>query len=273
MPQQPTQQAVHIDAILTSISVGYVQSLTAFIAPLVFPIVPVEKQTDKYFIYTKADWFRDEAKLRAGGTESAGSGYGLSTATYSCDVFALHKDVDDQTRKNSDSPLSPDEDATRFVTQRCLLRREIQFVTDYMAGSIWDTTKTGMTDFPKWSDYAASDPVDDIELGKETILQNTGYKPNRLVLGYKTFRKLKHHPDVVDRFKYVSSESITEAMLAQLFGVEKVLVAMAIKNTAAEGATASFAFVAGADDALLCYASPNPGLLAPSAGYIFSGAA
>ena len=185
-------------------------------------------------------------------------------------MFALHKDVDDQTRANADDPLSPDSDATRFVTQRLLLRREIQFVADYMVTGVWDTDKTGTTNFTKWSDYAASDPIEDIELGKETILQNTGYMPNRLVLGYKTFRRLKHHPDVVDRFKYTSPDSITEEMLARLFEVEQVVVMRAVKNTAAEGATAVMAFVTGVDDALLCYANPSPGLLAPSAGYIFS---
>jgi len=50
----------------------------------------------------------------------------------------------------------------------------------------------------------------------------------------------------------------------------KVLVAAAIKNTAAEGQTDSMAFAATATDALLTYANPNPGILQVSAGYIFT---
>ena len=42
-------------------------------------------------------------------------------------VYAFHKDVDDQTRANSDTPLAPDRDATTFITQRMLLRQEIQW--------------------------------------------------------------------------------------------------------------------------------------------------
>ena len=78
---QPTANDVHIDAILTNISVAYIQDQNAFVASKVFPTIPVEKQSDKYFVYTKGDWFRDEAQLRAPATESAGSGYNLTTAT------------------------------------------------------------------------------------------------------------------------------------------------------------------------------------------------
>ncbi|NBR70500.1 MAG: hypothetical protein EBT75_00125 [Proteobacteria bacterium] len=81
MPQ-PTSSQVHVDAILTNISVAYMQQQANFIASRVFPIVPVSKQSDKFFTYTKNDWFRDEAQRRADATESAGGGYGLSTDTY-----------------------------------------------------------------------------------------------------------------------------------------------------------------------------------------------
>lgn len=269
MPQ-PTSTQVHTDAILTNISTAYAQNASNFIASKVFPIVPVEKQTDKYYTYTKNDWFRDEAKQRADATQSAGSGYGLSTASYSCDVFAFHKDIGYQARANADSPLNLERDATEFVTQRLMLRQEVQFQTDAFATGIWGTTVTGGSNFTKWSDYSGSDPITDVETGKATILTNTGFEPNTLVLGYNTFRYLKHHPDIVDRFKYTSAASITEDMLGQIFGVPRVLVAKAVKATNIEAETAVYAMAMTATSALLCYVNPNPGLLAPSAGYTFT---
>lgn len=271
---QPTQQNVHIDRILTNISVAYLQSQENFICNKVFPIVPVQKQSDKYFTYTKNDWFRDEAQLRPDATESAGSGYGLSTSTYSADVWALHKDVGDQTRANADQPLDMDRDATMFLTQRMLLRQEIQWAADYFTTSVWDTDITGVASSPSaseavyWSDYTNSDPIENVEAGKQTILSTTGYLPNTLVLGYGVFRKLKHHPDLVDRFKYTSSEVITEELLARFFDVERVLVAKAVKATNIEGETAAYSFTHG-NSAWLGYVAPNPGILTPSAGYQF----
>jgi hypothetical protein len=83
------------------------------------------------------------------------------------------------------------------------------------------------------------------------------------------FIKLQDHPDIVDRYKYTQSEVITEAMLARLFGVQKVLVAGGVKATNVEGETAAMSFIHG-KHALLTYVAPRPSLLTPSAGYIFS---
>ena len=268
MPQ-PTSSDVHVDAILTNISIAYLQNAANMIANRVFPSVPVEKQSDKYFTYTKGDWFRDEAQLRAPATESAGSGYSLSTATYSANVYAFHKDVDDQVRANADTPISPDRDATTFVTQRMLLRQEIDWNSSYFTTGVWDTDVVGGTNFTKWSNYTSSDPITDIETGKSTILSTTGFMPNTLVLGYDAFRQLKHHPEIVDRVKYTSSEVPGEATWARLFGVDRVLVAQAIKNAGAEGAADSFSLLHG-KNAALYYVAPTPGILTPSAGYQFA---
>lgn len=267
---QPTAQGVHaVDVPLTNISTAYIQSQDAFIASKVFPVVPVQKQTDKYYTYTKNDWFRDEAQLRADATESAGTGYGLSTGTYSCDVFAMHKDIGYQTRANADSQINLDRDATQLVTQRLLLKQEIQFVTDFFTTSVWGTDSTPSN---LWSDFTNSDPIEDVENGKEAILSVTGQMPNTFVLGYQVFRKLKNHPDIIDRIKYttgVTGNTVTEALLAQMFGVDRVLVARAIKATNNEGETAAYSFTHG-KNALLCHVAPSPGLLTPSAGYTFS---
>lgn len=269
MPQPSASQVHAVDVPLTNISTAYLQSQDNFVATKVFPIVPVEKKTDKYYTYTKADWFRDEAKPRADATESAGSGYGLSTAGYSCDVFALHKDIGYQTRANADPQLDLDADATRFLTTRMLLRQEIQWVADAFGTSIW---ATDLTPSSLWSDFTASDPIEDIETGKETILSNTGQEANTLVLGYSVYRKLKNHPDIIDRIKYtqgVTGKTVTPELLAQMFDVKRVLVAKAIKNSGIEGETASYSFTHG-KHALLCHVADSPGLLTPSAGYTFS---
>jgi hypothetical protein len=272
MPQ-PTQSQVHVDAILTNISVAYMQKADNFIADKVFPVVPVEKQSDKYFKYTKNDWLRDEAEVRTDGTESVGSGYNITTETYYTDVYAIHKDVGDQTRANADAPINVDREAAEFVTQRLLTRREIQFVSDFMAGGVWGNTASGVSsaspstgEFTQWNNYTNSDPIEDIEEAKAAILSVTGLSANTLVLGYDVFRQLKNHPDLVDRIKYTSSQTITEDMLARMFDIERVLVSKSIKATNAEGATEAYAFTTG-KSALLAHVAPSPGLLTPSAGY------
>ena len=62
---------------------------------------------------------------------------------------------------------------------------------------------------------------------------------------------------------------VTTEIMAQLFDVERVLVARAVKATNKEGATGVYAFTHG-KNALLCYSAPAPALMTPSAGYIFA---
>ena len=265
MPQ-PTSSQVHVDAILTNISVAYMQQADNFIATKVFPVVPVSKQSDKFFKYTKNDWFRDEAQRRADATESAGGGYNLATDSYQADVYAFHKDIGDQTRANADAPINVDREAAEFVTGRMLLKMETQFVSNFFTTSVWatDSTPTNL-----WSDYTSSDPIGDIETGKRTILSTTGYEPNTLVLGYDTFIQLKNHPDLIDRIKYTSSQVLSESLMASLFGVPRVMVAKSLKATNNEGGTEAYAFNYG-KNALLTYSAPSAGLLQPSGGYVMS---
>lgn len=261
MPQ-PTSTDVHVDAILTNISVAYMQESYAFVASRAFPQVSVNKQTDKYFTYDQADFFRDQVQRRADGTESAGTGYGLSTASYSCDVYALHKDIGDQTRANADAPLNPDMDATRFLTQQMLIRQEVEWAAAAFTTGVWGTDATPS---PLW-DAASSTPIADVETAKNTVLTNTGYVPNTVIMSYKVMSALMDNSDIIDRIKYTSQDSVSEELLARLFGVDRVMVMAGTYNTAQEGATASYSQI-GDKDVLVAYVAPSAGLMVPSAGY------
>lgn len=258
----PTSFDVHVDAILTNMSVAYMQEADAFVASRAFPQVQVQKQTDKYFVYDQADFFRDQVQRRADGTQSAGTGYSLSTATYAAEVYALHKDIGDQTRANADDPLDMDMDATRFLTQQMLIRQEVEWASTAFNTGIWQTDSTpGVL----W-DAANSTPIANVETAKNTVLTNTGYVPNTVIMSYKVFSALMDNADIVDRIKYTSVESVSEDLLARLFNVDRVLIMAGTYNTAANGATASYSQI-GDKDVLVCYTPANPGLMQPSAGY------
>lgn len=263
MPQ-PTQSQVHVDAILTQMSIAYMNEMDNFVASKVFPTISVNKQSDKYFTYSQADFYRDQAKVRADGTESAGSGYSLSTDTYSSSVWALHKDIGDQVRANSDTPLDPDMDATRFLTHQMMIRQERDWATNYFTTGVWGTDSTPST---LW-DATGSDPIGDIQTGINTVLSNTGYLPNTLVLSYNTYKTLRNHPDFVDRYKYTSADSITPELIGKVLDLPRVMVMKGVFNSAAEGASASYAQI-GDKDALLAYVAPSAGLMTASAGYNF----
>tara|TARA_Y100000004_G_C8941956_1_gene424575 strand:- start:7 stop:921 length:915 start_codon:yes stop_codon:yes gene_type:complete len=252
------------------------QEENSFVADKVFPMVPVPKQSDRYFVYDKGDFFRAEAQLRAPGTASAGSGFSIdNTPSYFADVYAIHKDIDDQIRANSDAAINPDRDATLYVTQQLMMRREIVWATNFFADNIWTGSTNGgdiqVGDLLNglWS-AAGSTPIEDVDRQADAMQRLTGYRPNKMVVGTEVHRVLKNHPDVLDRIRYTQEGIVTEQLLASLLGVDEYLVARATNNTANAGATDSMAYISGSNDALLVYSAPSPGLMVPSAGYMFS---
>lgn len=263
---QPTAQDKHVDAVLTEISVAYMQDADAFVAGDVFPEITVDKQSDFYYIYDKEDWFRDEVERLAPNSESAGSGYNVSTDTYRADVYGFHKDIDIFEEGNEDDVFDARRDATEFVSQRFLLKLEKQWASDFFTTGVWDTDVVGGTDFTQWDDDANSDPVEDVEDGRRAILSTTGFMPNTMVLGWDVFRHLKNHPDIRQR---LDGDQANADQLANIFDVDDVMVARAIENTANEGGTASYSFVHG-KNAFLAHVAPTARRRAPSAGYSFA---
>jgi hypothetical protein len=249
MPQ-PSPSDVHVNRPLTNVSVAYQQNASAYVADRIFPRVVVPKQSDQYFVYPKGEWFREDVALRAPGTETPGTGYTPSTDTYFAHVYGVHRNIDDQTRANADIPLNLDREATQFVTNQLLLKRDKLFLAKYFTTGVWDTDKTGVTSGPTGSqfiqwDQAASDPVQDVHDGVLAVEGATGLRPNVMLVGPEVHSVLVNHADVLDRIKYTERGIVTEALLASLFGVDRYMVARAVQNSAAEGAAASMGFMAG----------------------------
>lgn len=270
----PTMQNAHIDRALTNVSVAYMQDAKAFIADKVFPIVKVKRQSDVFYTYNKGDFMRDEAKVRGAASESVGGDYGVEASEpYYCRKHAFHKDVTPEERANYDEPLNADTDASDFVTQKMLIRREMEWASKFFTTGVWGREISGGSAAADgtvvyWSSVT-SDPIRDITNAAVQMASETGYKPNTLVLSPFAFNALKNHEDILDRIKYTQKGIVTEDLLATLFGVDHVYVAWGVVNTADKGAEDNVGFIMG-KNALLCYSAPNPGLKKPSAGYIFA---
>jgi len=278
----PTQSDLHVNVPLTNVSVAYMQDKATFIADKVFPRVPVQKQSDLYWKYSKSDWRRTDAQKRAPGTESAGVGWTLDTGQYFCEVWAVHKDIDDQVRANADSNWRLDSDATNFVTNQLLLRRDLDWNAKFFGTGLWGTDLTGVATAPtagqflQW-DNAASDPIVQFANLQTNFVQQSGRKANTLVLGANTIIALKNHPDIIDRIKYTQRGVVTTDLLASLFDVEKILVSYAtvtnvaeLNDAKAQDAAATYQFMSNSKSALLCYTPSSPSLMTPAAGYCFT---
>jgi hypothetical protein len=164
-------------------------------------------------------------------------------------------------------------------TQRFLLHREKLWADKYFASSVWSTDWTGVAGAPianqvrQWSDYTNSTPIVDVTNILRTMqLRSGGFKANVMVIGKEARDVLVNHPTILARLNGGSTTSnpalITDAKLAEIFGVEKFLVMEAVRNTAKEGLTESNSFIGGKAVAFF-YVPPASGLMVASAGMTF----
>lgn len=272
MPQ-PTSSQVHINRLVTNLSVAHVQSSSKFAALRMFPGVNVPNKSDNYATYSQADFMRDEMEERAPSTESAGGGYAVDlTAKYSCLRYAFHVDVDDDTVGNADNPLRPTQDAAVYLGQKTLIKHEVLFASTYFTTGVWTGSSTATdlvagTDYTAWDDVVST-PLEDIDNQKEAIEGATGYLPNKLCINRKVWHALRNHPDIVDRVKYVSSEPVAMGIVARLMELDEIVVGAGVRNSAQKNLTGSFAYIFGSH-ALLAYVPPSASLMSPAAGYTF----
>ena len=274
-----TPSQVHIDRPLSNLTLAYAQSQENFIADKVFPTVGVQRQSDKYYIYDRANMNRtgDVQKL-APRTEVNRIGMAISNDSYFADVYGLGMDFDEQTIANEDEVLNLRQAGAETLAMRLMIHREEQFATTFFANSLWTTSVSGAasggTPPVYWNDYTNATPIANVTLARRTMqLASGGYKPNTMVVGKEVRDVLVNHPDILARLNGGATVSntalITDAKMAEIFEVENFYVMEAVRNTAVEGAAESTAFIGG-KHALLCHTPSNAGLMSPAAGLTFA---
>ena len=267
-----TPSSVHIDQPLSNLTLAYVQEQSVYIADKVFPVVGVAKQSDKYYIYDRANMNRSgDVKKLAPRTEVNRIGMAISNDSYYSDVYGLGMDFDEQTIANEDTVLETRSVGAQTLTNRLLIHREEQFADTFFKAGVWTTDVTPAN---LWSDYTNSTPITDVTTARRTMqLKSGGFKPNTMVVGKEVRDILVNHPDILARLNGGATVSntalITDAKLAEIFEVENFYVMEAVKNGAVEGLTEANAFIGG-KNALLVHTPSTAGLMSPAAGLTFA---
>lgn len=276
----PTAGDVHVNTPLTNFSQKYLQSQDAFIGLTAMPNASVSKQSDLYYVFDRSDFNRDEAQLRADGTESAGGSFHLSTEPYFANVYAFHKDVTDRQLANQDSPVNLNQSATQYVTQKLMIKRERLFASTFFVPNVWFNGGTAVSagQDVNWA-AAASDPVFDVRAAIRGVHGRTGFRPNRMICGRQSYDTLLENDSILARISGGATAQapamVMRTLLAQLFELESIYVMDSVVNTGVDGdgtvlnQNETSAFIGG-DSVLLYYAPATAGLNEPTAGIQFS---
>lgn len=271
MPQ-PTSSQVWVDQLLTNVSVAYQND--EYIADSLFPTLPVMKQSGIVPQISQSAFFRNDAKLRAPGAKSVGTGFKVdNTTTYFCPRYSIRHEIPDEVRDNAASVYDQDRLSTNLVTEQLMLTREVAFATSLFTSSVWTggASASDNTISVVWSNYGSSSPLTEIQGWRDTFTGSLPKEPNKFVIGRLVWTQLKYHPDVVDMLKYTTpiKGPIAPAIFASMIEVDNVYVGKAIYTTSVEG-TAESAVVYSriwGKHALLLYTPNGPQLDTPAAGY------
>ncbi len=228
MPQQTPSQARVIDPVLTEVARGYRNAQAIFDA--LFPIVSVGQRGGKIISFGRED-FRLYNTGRAPGANTRRVNYGYQGDPYSLEQHALEGQVPFELQEEANA--APGIDLARVAINKT--QNIIDLVTEKAAADLATNptnyganNKVTLSGTSQWSDYGNSDPSSDIEAGKEAVRSSIGRYPNTVVLGASVMAKLRQHPKLIDRIKYTGRDVVGPELLANLWGVKRVVIGEAV---------------------------------------------
>lgn len=245
------------------------------IADEVLPRVDIGgTQTYKYLRHTKEDGFT-LPDTRVGRTSRPNQ---LQTSAIevpgATNDFAIDIGVPNADKQNAQgqadavarSVTDPQAKATRVGTDIILLDREVRVAAKVHALATYPSAnRTTLSGTSQWSDYTNSNPVDAILAAMDIPMAT----PNVGVMGRAAFTKLRQHPKVVAGVLGNAGTSgvVSAQALADLLGLQKLLIGEGWLNTARPGQAVTMSRVWGKHMALL-YLDPNGGPMdMPSFGW------
>lgn len=271
---------------LSNIALSYFQKAENYFAKALFPICQVDLSSDIYYKFSKEDLLRDDWARKPAYGQVQMSHLSEDTDTYACQVDQIIMGIDQirqtdlKRRQGPSLARDPRQQRAKAIAEKANIHQDRLFANSFFKSGVWEneykgvdsTTVTGKQ-FIKFTN-GNSDPIKFIADLKQEIHEQTGREPNRLGLGVNVLKALRNHEGILERVKYGGTTpnpaKVTEKVLAELFEVEKVVVARSIHNNAKLGAAADMSYIGDPNGMLLTYATNAPSVDEPSAGYIFT---
>lgn len=266
---------------LSNLCMSYFED-AQFAARRVFPTCPVQLPGGYFYTFSKADLARDNVHRKPDYGAVQPAVMGLSDSAYQCQVRQILIGLDKLTTlpfQRDGGAFDPIRARVKMINEQLNQHLEIQFAKNFFQSGVWQNQWTGATSdnaaqkkFKKFDD-AASDPINFIDSRMIEIRREGRKRPNKLVLGIETYVALKNHKSIAERIKYTGTNQspavVNEQVLAQIFGLEQVIVLDATYNAGGVGQE-DMQYVCDAKSALLLYAPNEISIDEPSAGMIFA---
>lgn len=227
-----TGKDLHVDGIMTEVAINYRPQ--NMIADMIAPVIPVQKQSDGYPVFSRFEAFSVEDAERAPKTEAKKIQRSVSSAQYVCKNYALGYDVPIEDTANMDAALRYEMDAgaTQYLTGKLYLAKEKRVITlatntanvssVFVVNSTWGTVGAN-----------AGDPVAAIEQAKEYMRNLTGQKPNSIWFGYTAWSQTRRNQNMRNIIKGTNNGGgfVTREQAQAIFEMDRFLISEALWHT------------------------------------------
>lgn len=245
-----------------------------FIGLRVAPVIEVALQSSSFAKVLVAELLSNRDTLRAPGTGYSRSSYKFTTASYSCDEHGAEEPVDDRQAKIYRHLIDAEMGAAAKALDVVLRNFEKRVAALVFNTTTWTGASLTTAVGTPWSTVATATPITDVDNAVRKVWDGCGLIPNALVIGWKAFRHLRRCTQIIDTIKSwggddPKSGNITDRILAQALGVDEVIVAGAVKNTANEGAAAALAGIWDPTMAMVCKVARTSDIAEPCVARTF----
>lgn len=246
-----------------------------YVASKVFPVIDVASQAGVYGILPVEELLEQRNTKRAPGAGYARGNFNFTTATYACEEHGAEEPVDDRQSKMYREYFDYELVATKRAFSSVLRNAEQRVADALFNATTWSggSFTLGITD--EWDDITNAIPITNVDTAVKKIYDNSGLWANALIINQKVFRNLRRCNQVIDAIESGGAgdrskqSDITADMLAQVFGLDYVIVAGASRNGAKEGQTATPSQIWSDEYAMICRIATSNDMAEPCIGRIF----
>ena len=273
MPLPTAQDLRPIDTLMTDFAIATGPDIAQdYVADLAVPPVQAKEPSGTYFVWDAGDQYRREMKLTGDYDPAPVGGFRVGTDTYFTLHYTLKTALPDRARDRAPNGRVADEAQTYYLTAQSKANRDYLFKEACFKTGKWtgNTEQTGVSTGASTNEFLQFNDSSSIPL---KVLQNymlgirlkCGRMPNLMITNLDVLSNLARHADFTGRVTgggttaapSVVDEDIIAKILWSGFKTDgRIVVAKAIDNTAAEGATDTLSDMFG-KNILLAYQDPK----------------
>lgn len=244
-----------------------------FIGHRVLPVFEVELAGDTFPKVVVESILRNVDTRRAPRAPYPSDNWEWTTDTYATEEHGFEEKIDDRERRKYRHLIEYETICAERAVDAVLRGAERRAAQMIFNPTTFASHTTAVTN--EWDDFTSADPISDVETARTAIWEACGLEANCLVISRPVFRNLRRCENIIDKIhsegagQSIIQSRINDALLAEIFDLDMVLVAGGTQNLANRAQAASFARIWSDEYAWLGVVATDNDLRKPCIGRTF----